>query len=554
MRAASAILVVTAVACSGKPTKVGRQPSWRDQGTEVRAETGDRPASPLAEKITFAPDSPASTSYGGPPTAAPKSALGDAVTASLAAAAKAAGRPAPVADGRLFTAAAELAAAVPDEGVLSYAMVEFAMQRQGVIEPAPFLLVAWGSADDPAGVVEQLAPSFPDLLPANAAARFGVGAARRASGEDAIVFTLQASAVTIKPIARAWPRGGTIRVEGKVAAPFKDPVVLVTHETGAVVRMPSGGRSANDFTAAVDCAGRTGPQQIEVAAADATGSTVLANFPVWCNQDAPAAITVQLDAADAPVRDAAEAEERLLALANRDRDAAGLPPLLWDDRVAEVARAHSREMHATGVVAHVSPTTGSAADRTKAAGIKTAVVLENIARAQSPGQAHIGLMNSPGHRANLLSGVATHVGIGVVIGGKDPAHGELFATQVFILIPPKVTSAAASAAIRDKLAEVRRFDTDPMLESLAQKLADQLAAGQTPATAIAATRAQLQKVSKLARVGSVITAVPDLATVSGAALLGTYAPDVVGIGAAQGTHPEIGEGAIWVVVLFGNRR
>ena len=552
MRAVLAILVAAAVACSGKPTKVGRQPSWR-QGTEVRGQA--TPSAPVrVEKLTFAPPSPASGTYGGPPTAAPPSPLGDAVTAALTAAAKAKGRPAPIADGRLFIAAAELAASVPDEGVLSYAMVEFAMQRQGVIEPAPYILVAWGSADAPAGVVEQLAPSFPDLLPTNAAARFGVGAARRPDGEDAIVFTLQSSAVTITPIARAWPKGGKIRVEGKVAAPFKDPVVLVTHEDGGVVKLPSGGRRAGDFAADVDCASRTGPQQIEVAAADATGSTVLANFPVWCNQDAPASIVVESSADDAIATDAGDAESRLLALMNRDRGTAGLPPLVWDERVAEVARAHSREMHATGVVAHVSPTTGSAADRVKAAGLKTAVVLENIARAQSPGQAHLGLMNSPGHRANILSGVATHVGIGVVIGGSDPAHGELFATQVFTLVPPKISSANASAAIRDKLAAVKKLQTDPMLEAWAQKLADKLAEGQDRDKAITAARNQLQTATKLGRVGSVITAVPDLSTVTGEALLGNYAPDVVGIGAAQGTHPEIGEGAIWIVVFFGNRR
>ena len=103
----------------------------------------------------------------------------------------------------------------------------------------------------------------------------------------------------------------------------------------------------------------------------------------------------------------------LLALVNRDRQVAGLPGLLWDEHVADVARGHSTEMRRTKIVAHLSPVTGSAADRVRAAKIKTAVVLENVARAYGLGEAHQGLMNSPGHRANLMSHAATHLGIGV---------------------------------------------------------------------------------------------------------------------------------------------
>src|SRR5690606_6531713 len=120
----------------------------------------------------------------------------------------------------------------------------------------------------------------------------------------------------------------------------------------------------------------------EITAVDAAGSTVLANFPVWCNEEPPASITVEPDEDDTqPVKDAAEAEARMLALVNRDRAAHSLPPLAPAEDVAAVARAHSREMRDTGVVAHVSPMTGTAADRVRAAGIRTPVVLENIARA-----------------------------------------------------------------------------------------------------------------------------------------------------------------------------
>src|SRR6185503_3612976 len=104
-----------------------------------------------------------------------------------------------------------------------------------------------------------------------------------------------------------------------------------------------------------------GRQQVEITASDVSGSTVLANFPLWCASEPPASLAIESSNDEIAVVDAKDAEQRLLALLNRDRTAAGLPPLLWDDRVAAVSRAHSDEMQRTKIVAHVSPTTGSAA-------------------------------------------------------------------------------------------------------------------------------------------------------------------------------------------------
>jgi uncharacterized protein YkwD len=557
MRAVAVSLVVVAAAwsagCSGGgggPSKVGGQPSWR-QGTQLRASVSPTRGGP----VVFAPDSTASSTYGDPATAAPTTELGRSIEAAVALAAKQANLPAPVADGRLFTAAEELAAVVPDEGVIAYSLVEFALQRQGIIEPSPHLLVVWGPLDDPAVLVEQLAPRIPELLAAGATARLGIGAARRAGNEGVVVFALQGSAVEIKPVPRAFPDGGVIKLSGRVLAPFKDPEVFVTHENGAVSRLPSAGKTPAEFAAQVDCASRVGRQQIEVTANDATGSTVLANFPVWCNEAAPASISVDTTIDDGEITDAADAEQRLLGLVNRDRAAAGLSALVWDDAVAEVARAHSREMRATGVVAHVSPQTGTAADRVRVAGIKTAAVLENVARAYGVGEAHVGLMNSPGHRANLMSAVATHIGVGVVLGDDVAGRRELFVTQVFIRVPPRIDPAAAAQAIHAKLDGVRRVDTDAVLESAAQKVADKLAAGVPRDKAWAESKRTLEGLAgKYRRIGSVQTAVADLDAITGDALLGGYAPDLVGVGAAQGSHPEIGDGAIYIVLLLGEKR
>lgn len=121
------------------------------------------------------------------------------------------------------------------------------------------------------------------------------------------------------------------------------------------------------------------------------------------------------------------AEERMLELINRDRRAEGLTPLLMDDELRQVARAHSREMFQLSYFAHQSPRTGSPTDRLKAAGIDYMIAGENLAYQPDVEIAHRELMNSPGHRKNLMSPLYKRVGVGVVRGGL---YGEMY-TQEF---------------------------------------------------------------------------------------------------------------------------
>jgi hypothetical protein len=208
-------------------------------------------------------------------------------------------------------------------------------------------------------------------------------------------------------------------------------------------------------------------------------------------------------------------------------------------------------MLATGDVAHVSPTTGTAADRVKAAGIKSAAVLENIARAYGVAEAEAGLMNSPGHRANLMSKSVTHVGVGIVFGQEVAGRREMFVTQVFIRVTPKVDPAEVGALLRDGIADVRPLKGDENLDRIAGELAEALARGDDRKTASARASKQLERLAKdFKKVGSVITTVADLDALDAKALVGDVKATHMGIGIAQGTHDELGEGAIYVVLLL----
>lgn len=108
------------------------------------------------------------------------------------------------------------------------------------------------------------------------------------------------------------------------------------------------------------------------------------------------------------------AEAELLRLVNAERANAGLDPVVLDPALATVGRAHSEEMFRLGYFAHVSPVAGDPSDRLAAADVVYLVSGENLAFAPTVEIAHEGLMNSPGHRANILNPAFTRLGIGVV--------------------------------------------------------------------------------------------------------------------------------------------
>lgn len=121
------------------------------------------------------------------------------------------------------------------------------------------------------------------------------------------------------------------------------------------------------------------------------------------------------------------AETRMLGLVNKERTDHGLRPLQADDSLREVARRHSQDMFARGYFGHVNPDNQTPFDRMRQGSIQYRAAGENLALAPTVEVAHNGLMNSEGHRRNILNPSFGRVGIGVVDGGL---HGRMF-TQNF---------------------------------------------------------------------------------------------------------------------------
>ncbi len=113
----------------------------------------------------------------------------------------------------------------------------------------------------------------------------------------------------------------------------------------------------------------------------------------------------------------AEAESKMLDLINKERTKNGLLPLTADPLIRNVARAHSMDMLQKGYFAHEDPMGLTPADRLTLSHVTFRVAGENLALAPSIDLAHIGLMNSPKHRENILDPQYGRIGIGVMDAG-----------------------------------------------------------------------------------------------------------------------------------------
>lgn len=121
-----------------------------------------------------------------------------------------------------------------------------------------------------------------------------------------------------------------------------------------------------------------------------------------------------------------ELEMKMLDLVNQERTKRGLKPLQWDPALVPVARAHSQDMFARGYFSHYTPEGKDPFDRMKAAGIQYYTAGENLALGPTLPICHEGLMNSPGHRANILNPAYGRIGIGILDGG---AYGLMISQE-----------------------------------------------------------------------------------------------------------------------------
>jgi len=139
-------------------------------------------------------------------------------------------------------------------------------------------------------------------------------------------------------------------------------------------------------------------------------------------------------------------ERVLFDLANQERKANGVAPLVWDDSLASAARRHAMIMAEHGAISHQFADEPDLSARLSAAGARFGVVAENVAVGPSAGAIHAGWMKSPPHRANLLDPALTSLGIGVA-----ERNGDLFAVEDFSRATASLSLAAQESRVGAEL-------------------------------------------------------------------------------------------------------
>ena len=126
-----------------------------------------------------------------------------------------------------------------------------------------------------------------------------------------------------------------------------------------------------------------------------------------------------------------------LCVLNVARSKHGLRPLRLNRKLATAARGHSRAMAARHFFSHDSLGGGSFIDRIRRTGYLRGARSWNVGENIAWGSGSLGTprsigrawMNSPGHRANILSGSFRAIGIGISAGTPSGGGGATYTTD-----------------------------------------------------------------------------------------------------------------------------
>jgi uncharacterized protein YkwD len=327
-------------------------------------------------------------------------------------------------DGRL----ADVALAIADSSngaqqPPSYPLVRYHAHRAGIAEPTPQVWLA--SGPDTTALLPALQQALRDATRSTRLTHVGAGAVML-DRSVVIAVALSTRAFSLEaPVPRSIPVGAQVQLAGELSAGYSAPTLAITDSAGGVSRsVLGGGRTfVRQFVA-----DRPGETTLELLASGPEGLAVIAVIPLMVGGQvatrAPAVATTPVET------DARAVAEHLLAAIASERASRKLRPLASDVRLTEVALAHSQDMVEHGFIAHSSKRTGDATARVQRAGLDALLVLENIGRGYSASELHTGLMESPGHRGNILHPDAREIGIGVV-AEREGDRNAFIVTELF---------------------------------------------------------------------------------------------------------------------------
>jgi len=416
---------------------------------------------------------------------------------------------------------------------LSRAAAEIAYQSAVLGAPPPeaamgFLLGSAGAADTSAAqlfvrtnreddrvVGEVIASAIEAAVASPGLGRLRVGVAETAVEdrelERNLVVLTSWRDFDIEPTPRSVEPGGEWVLRGRLPPGYGRPTGNILYPDNTMVSIPA--RVAGDrFELRVPAGDRAGQMRVGVSGVDPRrGPGKLLQYQVSIGTQPPRTTTVFVPD---PAREAfgadelEEAEAYALELLQADRARNGLPALELDAELSAVARAHSRDMRDAGFFGHRSPSTGLVGDRLATARYRSTAHAENLARNDSIAEAQASLMDSVGHRRNLLDPLFTRVGVGLARADAESEEGraEWHLTQVFARPVREVTARQGRKAVIRRINRARErrglpaLESDAQLDELAQQSAGLAAANRLDELRERANRTAYRQIERLAMI------------------------------------------------------
>jgi uncharacterized protein YkwD len=236
----------------------------------------------------------------------------------------------------------------------------------------------------------------------------------------------------------------------------------------------------------------------------------------------------------------AEAERRLLEMANQDRAKAGLPPLKRDDGLTQAARAHATAMAAQRKLSHQLAGEPNLEQRL-AANSKDHLDQsgENVAYAGTVDEAEDSLMHSPPHRANLLNADYNVAGFSVVRSGS-----LLYVTQDFGHSLPTRSDDEADVLVGRSVDRMRAQSHLPPLQRLDNKEATATACAMADADSLQVPTPRSREIIRYT------TAQPQDIPQSVAPAIGSRSVRAFAAGSCYARTAKYPTGVYWIAVLF----
>ena len=163
-------------------------------------------------------------------------------------------------------------------------------------------------------------------------------------------------------------------------------------------------------------------------------------------------------------------EKQLVELINLERVREGLEPLATDERLTQAARRHTELLVKHKTLSHRYDGEESLELRLADENLRSDRQAENVALDIDVAGAHANLMNSPPHRASILSSKYNTVGVGVLHSGD-----EVYVTEDFARRLPDYSDAEADAVLQATIAKYASAQGHPVPARKAQSAIHQMA-------------------------------------------------------------------------------